>query len=51
MTENEPPKKLPKTSSQEEWKKRHYWLLFTKDQIKCEIWVNWEDSTKGCKNF
>ena len=51
MFENEPPKKLPKTSTQEKWKKRHSWLLFTRDGMKCELCVKWEDSIKCCKNF
>ena len=51
MFENEPPKKLPKASTQEKWKKRHSWLLFTRDGMKCELCVKWEDSIKCCKNF
>ena len=51
MFQNEPSKKLPKASTQEKWKKRHSWLLFTRDGMKCELCVKWEDSIKGCKNF
>ena len=51
MSENEPPKKLPKTSTQEKWMKRHSWLLFTRDGMKCELCIKWEDSIKGSKNF
>ena len=50
MSENEPPKKLPKTSTQKKWKKRRSWPLFTRDGMKCELCVKWEDSIKGCKN-
>ena len=51
MSENEPPKKLLKASMQEKWKERHSWLLFTRDGMKCELCVKWEDSIKVCKNF
>ena len=51
MDENKPPKKLPKTSKQEKCKKRHSQLLFTKDEMKCELCVKCKDFIKGCKIF